>query len=169
MHRRDLINKERALLIAEKAHENQPYGLYPYMFHVRQVMEIAERFKCGDDIITAVILHDTIEETSLTYSNIKDNFGLEIADIIYCVTNELGRNRAERNSKTYPKIKNNWKATVVKLCDRIANIEHSKKYNSKLFKMYKNEHDYFYRSIKSEEHPISKTGDLWNYLGLLIS
>jgi len=136
--------KKRALLIAEKAHQNQTYGgVYPYMFHIHQVVEIAENLECEDDIIVACALHDTLEDTELSYNNIKNEFGENVAEIVYAVTNELGRNRKERHAKTYFKIRANWKATVVKLCDRIANMEHSKKYNDGMLKMYLKEDDDF--------------------------
>jgi hypothetical protein len=37
-----MTNKERALMVAEKAHNNQTYDIYPYMYHIRQVVKIAE-------------------------------------------------------------------------------------------------------------------------------
>ena len=54
----------------------------------------------------------------------KKKFGHEVAELIYAVTSELGRNRAERNKKTYPKIQGNFYATALKLADRIANVEY---------------------------------------------
>lgn len=51
-----------------------------------------------------------------------------IAELVYAVTNEKGRNRAERaNDKYYEGIRNTEHATFVKLCDRIANIEYGGK------------------------------------------
>jgi len=32
---------------------------------------------------------------------------------------------------------------IVKICDRIANVSHSKTYNKKAFKMYEDEHEVF--------------------------
>ena len=96
-------------------------------------MKIAEELGYDESIIIGTILHDTLEDTTLSYNDIKKAFGKEVAEIVYCVTDELGRNRNERKEKTYPKIKANWKATVVKICDRIANITQSKKYNKELY------------------------------------
>lgn len=145
-----MTNKERALMVAEKAHANQTYDIYPYIYHINQVVKIAEDFGYDESIILACILHDTIEDTDLSYNDIKKAFGKEVAEIVYCVTDELGRNRKERKLLTYPKIKRNWKAVVVKICDRMANVIQSKNYNSELFKMYKKEHDTFTSSLKGE-------------------
>lgn len=56
-----------------------------------------------------------------------------MAEIVFCVTNEQGRNRKERIKRTYPKIRNNRWAQFVKLCDRIANVEHSLETKSRMF------------------------------------
>ena len=148
-----MTNIERALMVAEKAHANQTYDIYPYMYHIRMVVSIAEELGCDESIIISCALHDVLEDTELSYNDIKKAFGKEVAEIVYAVTDELGRNRKERKSKTYPKIKANWKATVVKICDRIANINHSKFFNDSMLNVYKKENDDFYFNLKSETHP----------------
>lgn len=159
-----MTNKERALMVAQKAHANQQYDIYPYMYHIMQVVKIAEDFGYEECIVIATVLHDTLEDTILSYNDIKKAFGGEVAEIVYAVTDELGRNRIERKSKTYPKIKENWKATVVKICDRIANMEQSKEYNHKLYEIYLKEHDDFYEKLKNPSHPENQTGKAWKKL-----
>ena len=100
-------NKDRAFLVAEKAHINQIYDIYPYIYHIKQVVKVAEELGYDESIIIACILHDTLEDTALSYNDIKKAFGEEIAEIVYAVTDELGRNRLERKQKTYPKIRAN--------------------------------------------------------------
>jgi len=163
-----MTNIERALLVADKAHANQSYDIYPYGYHFREVAKIAEELGYCESIIIACILHDTIEDTDLSYNDIKKAFGVEIAEIVYCVTDELGRNRQERKAKTYPKIKSNWKAIVVKICDRIANITQSKLYNPKLLQMYQKEHEDFCKNILCADHPHNETNKAWERLNLLM-
>ncbi len=148
-----MTNLERALLVADKAHTNQTYDIYPYGYHIRQVISIAQELGYDESIQIACALHDTMEDTGLSYNDISKAFGDEVAEIVYCVTDELGRNRKERKAKTYPKIQGNWKATVVKVCDRIANMMQSKSYNEVLYKMYLKENDDFISNIKSPAHP----------------
>lgn len=163
-----MTNKERALMVAEKAHSNQSYDIYPYMYHIRQVVKIAEELGYDESIIIASVLHDTLEDTSLSYNDIKKAFGEEVAEIVYCVTDEFGRNRDERKEKTYPKIQANWKATVVKICDRIANVSQSKEYSETLYKMYKKEHEMFCYKLMSKEHPYQETNKAWVRLNILL-
>lgn len=147
-------NKERAMLVAERAHANQSYDIYPYIYHIKKVKSIAETLGYDESIIISCILHDILEDTDLSYNDIKTAFGEEVAEIVYCVTDELGRNREERKLKTYPKIKGNWKAVVVKVCDRIANILHSVEHsNTKMVNVYRKEHQNFKESLMSETHP----------------
>ncbi len=98
-----MTSKERALLVADKAHANQTYDIYPYGYHIRQVVKIAEELGYDGSIVVASALHDTLEDTELSYNDLKKAFGEEVAEIVYCVTDELGRKRKERKEKTYPK------------------------------------------------------------------
>lgn len=163
------MNKvERALLAADKAHANQSYDIYPYGYHFRQVKRIAEELGYDESIVVSCILHDTLEDTDLSYKDLKKAFGEEVAEIVFCVTDELGRNRKEKKMKTYPKIKSNWKATVVKVCDRIANMQQSKEYNENLFKMYQKEYSDLVDNIKSDAHPQNEVGKAWKRLEELV-
>jgi len=153
-------NIERALMIAELAHSNQTYDMYPYMYHIKSVVGIAEELGYDETILIGCALHDVLEDGHLSYNDIKTVFGFEVAEIVFAVTDELGRNRKERKEKTYPKIVKNWKAIVVKICDRIANIRHSKTTNPKMLNMYKKEHDDFYKALKTENAEVFRAWDL---------
>ena len=89
-------NKERALLVATKAHSGQTYDIYPYDYHFKRVAEIATIYGYDEAIIVSCLLHDVLEDTELSYNDIKTAFGEEVAEIVYSVTDELGRNRKER-------------------------------------------------------------------------
>lgn len=154
---------DKAFLVAEKQHVNQSYGIYPYIFHIKSVVEIAELFGLREEIVIGCILHDILEDTGLSFNDIKKEFGEEIAEIVYCVTDELGRNRKERKLKTYPKIKNNWMATAVKLCDRISNVLESKNNGSRMYETYRKEHHDFKDNLYDENHP-QEVQKLWVYL-----
>ena len=160
-----MTNKERALLVAEKAHQNQSYDIYPYMYHVKKVAKIAEDLGYDESIVISCILHDTMEDGRLSYNDIKKSFGKEIAEIVYLVTDEKGRNRKERHEKTYPLIATNWKAVVVKVCDRIANMEHSYYNNEGKFSMYLGENKEFRNALYKED---GETRRVWDRLEVLI-
>jgi (p)ppGpp synthase/HD superfamily hydrolase len=96
--------------------------------------------------------HDLIEDTRVSYNDVKnrldDNGHSYIANIIYAVTNEKGKNRKERaNEKYYEGIRLTPGAVFVKLCDRIANVQYSKMMKSRMFEVYGNEQFEFQRML----------------------
>ena len=98
--------------------------------------------------------HDTIEDTRQTFNDVKQTCGIQIAEIVYALTNEKGRTRKERaNAKYYKGIRRTHLATFVKACDRLANINHSfakAEYNKNggMLGAYKKELPGFIESLK---------------------
>ena len=102
--------------------------------------QVSTRYAC----MLACWGHDLIEDTRVSYNDVKEHLGQEAADIIYALTNEKGKNRKERGGvKYYEGIRNTKGAVFVKLCDRIANVQYSKMTKSRMFEMYKKEHQDF--------------------------
>lgn len=116
----------KAKMFAEIQHAGQIYtDQVPYTWHLYCVVEALARFGITDPaMVCAAWLHDSIEDTNTSYGDIEKRFGHDVAELVYAVTSELGRNRKERNAKTYPKLKGNRDATILKLADRIANVEY---------------------------------------------
>lgn len=160
-------NIEKAYLFASYAHKGQKYGECNYITHLYQVADIAKELGYDDDIIIVCFLHDILEDTKVTYDQIKKEFGKEVAEIVYLVTDELGRNRKQRKEKTYLKTRESWKATVVKICDRIANITYSIENSEKHLNMYKDEH-FTFVFLDSTRHG-KHTLKAWNMYNDLIN
>lgn len=169
-----LLNK--IYLFASEKHKkvNHFYDIHEYSYHLNKVSEVAHKFinlvsyNDYDLIIASCYCHDLIEDTRLTYNDLKnelidiiyndcndsyfyyedcENLALKIAEITYALTNEKGRNRKERaNNKYYMGIKDIKYATFIKLCDRISNIEYSSKEGNKL-EMYKKENNHFLNQL----------------------
>lgn len=119
---------KEARMVAVKAHSNQSYDdIYPYEKHLDDVVDVLKRFGFSGKYVVAGYMHDILEDTGFSYNDIKKHFGVEVAEMVFCLTDELGRNREERKSKTLPKTASNSDAIIVKLADRIANIEHGGK------------------------------------------
>jgi len=117
-----------ARMVSVQAHGNQTYdGIFPYHKHLDDVVDVLKRFGFSGKYIVAGYLHDIIEDTALSYNKVKKYFGDEVAEMVYCVTDELGRDREEKKRKTLPKTASNPDAIILKLGDRIANIEHGGK------------------------------------------
>jgi len=148
-----LIDEARYLAISK--HGVQGYDEYPYYYHLEEVVDVLRDHGYTEDkYIISAYLHDILEDTATSYNDIKKLFGEEIAEIVYCVTDELGRNRKERKEKTYPKIKGNKDAIIIKLADRIANVKNCIKTENALLAMYKNEYAEFRSALDNNDYTL---------------
>ena len=75
---------EKALQIASKSHEGQyrKNTDIPYITHPVAVGMMLLKAGYSEDIVAAGILHDTVEDTSLTLEDIKRDFGANIAKMV---------------------------------------------------------------------------------------
>lgn len=142
------------------------YDNHPYRFHLKMVVYVAEQFihlipkEDRDTVIAGCWVHDLIEDARVTYNDIKKNLNKTVAEYAYALTNEKGRNRAERaNDKYYDEIKKYNHSSYIKLCDRIANVIYSKEKGSDMFKMYKKEHSDFKTKLYD-----GRWEEMWEYL-----
>lgn len=160
-------NAMRAQRYATVVHGGQVYNdEVPYVDHLTDVFAVIKRFGLSDDeeIASATWLHDSIEDTRTSYNDIKARFGVEVAELVYAVTDERGRNRKERHAKTYPKIKAaGIKATQLKLADRIANVEYGSANGGKAA-MYREEQAEFEEGIRTLEGEPIVTTRMWEHL-----
>jgi (p)ppGpp synthase/HD superfamily hydrolase len=152
---------ERAHQYALKVHGDQKYGICPYSKHLGDVVSCLERFGFDHQIAKD---DPFVEDTKATTEEIAELFGQGVSDIVHWVTDEKGDTRGERKASTYPKIRGHLGATVVKLADRIANVESSILENEKHFLKYVDEHQEFYESVFVPE--IAEP--MWSHLQILI-
>lgn len=137
---------EEARLVAIQAHGNQTYdGIFPYVKHLDDVVAVLKRFGFSGKYIVGGYLHDSIEDGAISYNKIKSYFGYEPAEMVFLVTDEMGRNRKEKKEKTLPKTGSHIDGIILKLADRIANIEHGGKVD-----MYKKEYKEFCKYLRHE-------------------
>ena len=148
--------KSDIIAFAIKAHSdtNHLYDGKPYSVHLAMVAYYAQKYieyvpeEYRDDVISACWLHDTIEDTRNTYNDIKKISCEFIADIVYAVTNEKGKNRKERANDAYYKgIRETPFAVFVKLCDRLANVKYSLDTNSRMLDVYRKENYEFINKL----------------------
>ena len=130
------------------------YGAVPYIEHLDAVANVLREFgNFDDELLAAAYLHDVIEDAGVTNVDLKLKFGEEIALLVVLVTDQPGKNRAERHAKTYPGIALHPKAVTLKLADRIANVRTSLGISDpKMLWMYRKEYPEFKRYLQGEHH-----------------
>lgn len=83
---------ERAIRTAAAWHAGQsrkdPARKIPYVAHVLSVAEILARHGACEAAVIAGLLHDTVEDTAYTLSELASDFGDEIAEIVHAVSEE---------------------------------------------------------------------------------
>jgi (p)ppGpp synthase/HD superfamily hydrolase len=150
----------KIIRFAIEAHQNANhlYDGSPYSVHLAMVAHYAYKYldaipeQCWSTVMDATWLHDTIEDCRLTFNDVKNVAGVDVAEIVYALTNEKGKNRSERASEAYYKgIRETSWATYIKLCDRLANVRYSKETNSRMYEVYKKEHAHFIGSLIADE------------------
>ena len=146
------------------------YDTHLYSYHLQMVVDVANKFihlipeKDRDVVISSAWCHDLIEDTRNTHSDVLKATSLEVAEIVYALTNEKGKTRKERaNEKYYAGIRNTTYATFVKLCDRIANIQYSMNQRSRMLEMYRKETPDFINKLYDEKYD-----EMFEHLEILV-
>ena len=121
---------EKAIRTAIEYHGSQKRASgEPYYKHPLEVAKIVASMKLDNSSIITAILHDTIEDTDLTYKDIEREFGVEIAKLVNGVT-KLTKikfqphniRQAENFRKLLLAMSDDIRVVLVKLVDRLHNM-----------------------------------------------
>ncbi|NRA98476.1 MAG: bifunctional (p)ppGpp synthetase/guanosine-3',5'-bis(diphosphate) 3'-pyrophosphohydrolase [Rhodobacteraceae bacterium] len=101
----------------------------PYFSHPASVAAILTEQNLDDATIVTALLHDTIEDTRSTYSEIEREFGHEIAELVDGVTkltnlqlSSTETKQAENFRKLFMAMSKDMRVILVKLADRLHNM-----------------------------------------------
>ncbi|MBD3637866.1 MAG: bifunctional (p)ppGpp synthetase/guanosine-3',5'-bis(diphosphate) 3'-pyrophosphohydrolase [Crocinitomicaceae bacterium] len=157
---------QKALKYAGEKHRKQkvPGTDANYLLHLSNVaMEVIMAHKEQPDFdlgfaVQIAILHDTIEDTSATWQEIKELFGEGIANGIEALTkNETLSSREEKMKDSLKRIKPLDKEVgLVKLADRITNLQPPPKdWDNDKIKRYQAEAKLILETLKDKNHYLS--------------
>lgn len=152
------IDEQIGWCIEQHRNTNHYYdNTHPYEYHLEMVYKNLMNFLpiigtpehlTEDELKLAAWGHDLIEDTRVSYNDVKKHLGEKAADIIYALTNEKGKTRKERaNAKYYEGIRQTPGAVLIKLCDRIANVEYSIETQSRMLDLYRKENPEFMANL----------------------
>jgi len=122
---------KKAFDLASDGHSNQKrLSGEPYVTHPLHVAIYLSKLSMDIETIVSAILHDLIEDTDITYSELKKEFGKEIADIVDGVTkldkinyNSKEEAKADAIRKMVIAMSKDIRVLILKLADRLHNIE----------------------------------------------
>ncbi|MFT7057704.1 MAG: GTP pyrophosphokinase/guanosine-3',5'-bis(diphosphate) 3'-pyrophosphohydrolase, partial [Pseudorhodobacter sp.] len=119
-----------AFAYGNKVHAGQlRYSGEPYFIHPVAVAAILTEQRLDDATIITALLHDTIEDTKATYSDVEKLFGAEIAELVDGVTkltnlqlSSAESKQAENFRKLFMAMSKDLRVILVKLADRLHNM-----------------------------------------------
>jgi GTP pyrophosphokinase len=126
----DTSGVEKAHRFASSLHASQTrLSGEPYIDHPMEVARLLAELHLDNTTISAGLLHDVLEDTHITYEQLRAEFGEDIADIVDGVT-KIGRlafksreeQQAEDLRKMFIAMAKDIRVILVKLCDRLHNM-----------------------------------------------
>ena len=101
----------------------------PYFSHPVAVAAILTEQRLDDATLITALLHDTIEDTKASYSEVEKRFGIEVADLVDGVTkltnlqlSSSETKQAENFRKLFMAMSKDLRVILVKLADRLHNM-----------------------------------------------
>ncbi|MCR5483911.1 MAG: HD domain-containing protein [Bacilli bacterium] len=97
----------------------------PMIIHPMNVANILNEYGFDENVIAAGYLHDTVEDTPVTFENIKEKFGDDIASLVYGASEpDKSLSWEERKQHTIDTIKTlDLRHKAIICADKISNLE----------------------------------------------
>ena len=136
---------QRAILFATEAHQGQTrkYTGEPYIVHPLEVMEIVKTVSHTQEMLAAAVLHDVVEDTDVTLSDIWNEFGYKVRQLVADLTDISVPSDGNRKARKHLDLIHTAKALpqskTVKLADLISNSKSITEHDPKFAKVYMKE------------------------------
>ena len=112
---------------AQEKHKNQKRkdGVTPYSDHLEGVVNRLKNLGVTDkDVLCAAWLHDIIEDTDVTFDQINERFGREVAVIVLSLSKDQNILKKDREVQYISQLKDaSFQTKIIKLCDISANLK----------------------------------------------
>lgn len=138
-----LTLSEKALAFAKQAHTGQvrKYTNEPYINHCIAVSELVRAVPGATDVmVAAALLHDTIEDTKVTITDLETTFGPDVARLVWYLTEQTplsAGNRAYRKQAECDRLASTPAAAqTIKLADLIDNSRTIVRYDPDFARVY---------------------------------
>ncbi|HEE1622153.1 TPA: HD domain-containing protein [Klebsiella pneumoniae] len=166
---------EKAQMFAAGAHagvgQKRKYTGEDYINHPVAVAEIVRNSGGTDEMVAAALLHDTIEDTQVTFGHIFSLFGDRVAEMVDALSNKAKPEDGNRETRFFINVRAlrerlDMQSRVIKLADLIHNTQSITRYDQKFAAQYLAEKAFMLRVLFTDaeigvsgEEIESRTGD----------
>ncbi len=136
---------QRAILFATEAHHGQTrkYTGEPYIVHPLEVMEIVKTVPHTQEMLAAAVLHDVVEDTDVTLSDIWNEFGYKVRQLVADLTDisvpSDGNRKVRKHLDLIHTSKSLPQSKTIKLADLISNSKSITEHDPNFAKVYMRE------------------------------
>ena len=132
---------EEAIIFATKAlaGKYRKNKTRPYILHSIETMSIVMRHARNDDVIIAAVLHDTINQTSVTINRIEKEFGPRVAAMVESMSDDKIKKlppdvtwRARKWKKIFRLRKADYDTQLIFLADTLSDLGELRKDHERL-------------------------------------
>ncbi|OUP49123.1 HD domain-containing protein [Lachnoclostridium sp. An181] len=117
---------DKAIEFATKAHEGQfrKGTKRPYIVHPIEVGDIVASMTSDEEVISAAVLHDTIEDCEgVTEELLTQIFGSRVASLVVQESEDKSKTWVERKGATIERLKNaDFEMQMIGLADKLSNM-----------------------------------------------
>ena len=150
----DLARLHDAFELAREAHAPQKRKSgEPYILHPIAVAKVAaEELQLDTNTVIACFLHDVVEDTPHTLSEIRERFGEDVAGLVRVVTKKSKKiyemsKQLDNYKQLLDSLLYDTRAILIKLADRLHNMRTLKSMNPEKQMKIAGETDYFYAPL----------------------
>lgn len=175
---------DRAIIFAVRAHHNtERRGKgFPYIVHPMEAVAIVSTITPDQELLAAAALHDTIEDTDVTYEQLQNEFGTRIANLVHSESDKQveGKNESdswhERKQFAIDRLAQaSHDAKIVAMGDKLSNMRaiarDYRQQGDQLWKLFhvsdKQLHEWHYRGLASALEELSDTFAYQEFVDLI--
>ncbi|OUP24887.1 bifunctional (p)ppGpp synthetase/guanosine-3',5'-bis(diphosphate) 3'-pyrophosphohydrolase [Gemmiger sp. An194] len=126
----DMEMLDKAYQLAERAHSGQfRRSGEPYICHPLHVAMLLVDLGMDTESLAAALMHDVVEDTSVTLNELESQFGADVAHMVDGVTkltkiqfSSVEEQQAENLRKMLMAMSQDVRVMIIKLCDRLHNM-----------------------------------------------
>jgi len=150
---RTLVEDLKAYEFAQKKHKGQldDSGRDYFKAHVVPVAKALELMGWDEDVLSAALLHDTLEDTDTTYEELLRVFGMVITNLVTEVTHE---GKKDHHGYFFPHLKTK-RGISIKVADRLSNLSRIEAWPEERQEQYLRKTKFWYKD-KEEKKAVEK-------------